>query len=79
MTVELPDVARWVEAHGIASDPEHWREQVGDGYALGHDMARLIIVAGPADSGAVASLAVVRPAHTLLFVAVDEIRGCASS
>ena len=46
--IELPDVPRWVEAHGIAADPEHWRTPLGGGFALGHDKAKLIVVeAGP--------------------------------
>lgn len=46
MTLELPDLPRWVEAHGIAGDPDGWREPLGGGFAVGHDRARLIVVAG---------------------------------
>lgn len=44
----LPDIPRWVEANGIAADPTHWKLELdgGDGYALGHDAARLIVVVG---------------------------------
>ncbi|HZJ72152.1 MAG TPA: hypothetical protein VFF36_14565, partial [Planctomycetota bacterium] len=64
---ELPDVPRWVEAHGIAADPQHWREPVGGGVALGHDAMRLIVIAGEAAPAAAATLAQSRPEHTLLF------------
>jgi len=47
VTLDLPDVPRWVEAHGIAADPTHWRRELGDGaFALGHDDARLIVIVG---------------------------------
>ncbi|HEY5946447.1 MAG TPA: GNAT family N-acetyltransferase [Kofleriaceae bacterium] len=65
--IELPDVPRWVEAHGIAADPEHWRTPLGDGFALGHDAARLIVIAGDADVHGLAALARSYPTHTLLL------------
>jgi hypothetical protein len=65
--IELPDVPRWVEAHGIAADPEHWRTPLGGGFALGHDAARLIVIAGDADAGALAGLARAYPQHTILL------------
>lgn len=40
----LPDTPRWVEAHGIALDPSHWRVEIGGGYILGHDAMKLISV-----------------------------------
>lgn len=46
MTLDLPDVPRWVEAHGIAADQAHWRLDFDRGYALGHDGARLVVVIG---------------------------------
>lgn len=69
--IDLPDVPRWLEAHGIAADPACWRERVGDGVALGHDRARLIVVTGEADAAAVTALADVRPEHALL-VAIER-------
>ena len=65
--IELPDVPRWVEAHGIAADPEHWRTPLGGGFALGHDAAKLIVVAGAADPDPLAALARSYPQHTLLL------------
>ena len=65
--IDLPDVPRWVEAHGIAADPEHWREPLGAGFALGHDPMRLVVIAGDAEPAAVATLAASHPDHTLLF------------
>ena len=57
--IDLPDVPRWVEAHGIAADPTHWRRELPNGtIALGHDAARLAVLIGdPIDLG---------PSHTLL-------------
>ena len=40
----LPDTPRWVEAHGIASDPSHWRVDLDQGYILGHDAMKLISI-----------------------------------
>ncbi|HEY5921179.1 MAG TPA: GNAT family N-acetyltransferase [Kofleriaceae bacterium] len=65
--IELPDVPRWVEAHGIAADPEHWRTPLGGGFALGHDAARLIVVAGDPDRPALDALVRAYPQHTLLL------------
>ena len=66
--IELPDVPRWVEAHGIAADPAHWRTPLGaGGYALGHDAARLIVIAGAPDHAALEALARSYPQHTLLL------------
>src|SRR5262249_16900720 len=47
-------------------DPDGWRNAVGSGFALGHDAARLAVVAGEAEPDAVADFARARP-HTLLF------------
>ena len=62
--IELPDLPRWVEAHGIAADPEGWREALGGGFAVGHDRAKLIVVAGEVETGDMARLAT-RP-HVIL-------------
>jgi hypothetical protein len=62
----LPDLPRWVEAHGIASDPAGWRARVGDGVALGHDAARLVVITGEADVAAVEALATARRDYVLL-------------
>lgn len=63
----LPDIPRWIEAHGIAADPRSWRRELGAGFAVGSDRARLIVVAGDADPAAVAALASERPTCTLLI------------
>jgi GNAT superfamily N-acetyltransferase len=62
--IELPDLPRWVEAHGIANDPEGWREPVGGGFIVGHDRAKLIVVAGDVEPSDVKPLAT-RP-HVIL-------------
>ena len=72
--IELPDLPRWVEAHGIANDPTGWRASVGGGYALGHDAAKLIVLAGELDPGAVAEFRTGYPQHTFLFTR-DELHG----
>ena len=74
----LPDVPRWVEAHGIAGDPDGWRVELGeDGFAVGHDRMRLIVIAGDPDREAVARLARERAAYTLLAaMALAPIRAC---
>lgn len=69
--LELPDLPRWIEAHGIAADPSSWRRALGDGFAVGSDRARLIVVAGDADPDAVSRLARELPQHTVL-VAIER-------
>ena len=49
--LELPDVPRWVEAHGIAGDPDGWRESLGSGFVLGHDAARRQFALAGTDGG----------------------------
>jgi GNAT superfamily N-acetyltransferase len=72
MTIELPDAPRWVEAHGIAGEPDAWRESLGHGFALGHDAARLVVIGGDADPAAAAALARARPGHVVLFAIERE-------
>jgi len=67
----LPDVPRWIEAHGLAADPASWRRELGAGFAVGNDRARLIVVAGDADAAALAALAREQLHHTLL-VAIER-------
>ena len=68
----LPDVPRWIEAHGIAADPAGWRRTLGDGLALGHDASRLIVIGGEADAPAVRALVAEHPRHTVLVAAERE-------
>lgn len=63
--IGLPDEPRWVEAHGIAGDPAGWRRALGGGFALGHDVARLIVIA-EATGEATVELAREYPHHTFL-------------
>ncbi len=69
--LDLPDEPRYVEAHGIASDPESWRRELGPGFAVGNDRARLAVVCGEADAGATLQLARAHPQHTFLVVTDD--------
>ena len=70
--IALPDEPRWVEAHGIAGDPRGWTRQLGGGggggLALGHDTAKLIVIANVTPA-AVTALAREHPHHTMLVVA----------
>lgn len=68
IVLDLPDVPRWIEAHGIAGDPEGWQE----GPVVGHDRAQLIVVTGDADPSAIARLAGERSHHTILFAIERE-------
>ena len=69
--IELPDLPRWVEANGIAGDPAHWCVALGDGFALGHDAMRLIVIAGEASPRALAELVARYPQHVLLVERAD--------
>lgn len=70
-TADLPDLPRWVEAHGIAGDPDGWLQPLGGGAALGHDGAKLIVVLGDAAPSEVATLAGRLADHTMLFERSD--------
>jgi hypothetical protein len=69
--IDLPDEPRWVEAHGIASDPASWRRVLGAGGAVGSDRARLVVAFGEADPDALRALALELASHTFL-VATEE-------
>ncbi|HEY0194981.1 MAG TPA: GNAT family N-acetyltransferase [Kofleriaceae bacterium] len=66
MTPGLPDLPRWIEAHGIAAEPASWRRGLGGGFAVGSDAARLIVVAGDPDPAQLAALAAAYPGYPLL-------------
>ena len=68
IALDLPDVPRWVEAHGIAGDPAGWR----DGVLLGHDAARLVVVIGESDAATIVHATQERPQHTFLFAIERE-------
>lgn len=69
--LQLPDEPRYVEAHGIASDPASWQRELGPGFAVGSDRARLVVVCGEADAGATLRLARAHPRHTFLVTTDD--------
>jgi hypothetical protein len=71
---ELPDIPRWVEANGIAGDRDGWRANVGRGYALGHDAAKLIVLVGELSVTDAAQFRTGYPLHSFLF-ASDDLRG----
>jgi GNAT superfamily N-acetyltransferase len=72
--LRLPDLPRWVEAHGIAAAPGGWRVELGarGGFALGHDGARLAVIVHDADPAAAAALALARPDHVVLVAPERE-------
>jgi len=63
---EVPDIPRWIEAHGIAADPASWQRGLGAGRAVGSDSAQLVVLLGDPDPAAVAALAREVPHHTVL-------------
>jgi GNAT superfamily N-acetyltransferase len=62
----LPDLPRWVEAHGIAGDPTSWCRELGAGFCVGNDRAKLIVIAGDVERAAVDALARELPQHSIL-------------
>ena len=64
--LDVPDIPRWIEAHGIAADPASWQRDLGNGRAVGSDSARLVVLLGDPDPAAVAALAREVPHHTVL-------------
>ena len=70
IALALPDIPRWVEAHGIAGDPDGWR----DGVLVGHDAARLVVVIGGAEAepSVIVQARQERPQHTFLFAIERE-------
>lgn len=66
IALEVPDIPRWIEAHGIAADPASWQRPLGNGRAVGSDSAALVVLLGDADPAAVAKLAREVPQHTVL-------------
>lgn len=63
MTLALPDVPRWIEAHGIAADAASWRR----GFAVGNPRAKLIVIVDEeADTAEIAALAREFPDHAIL-------------
>ena len=78
--LDLPDLPRWVEAHGIAADAASWRRDfAGGAYAVGSDRSKLIVLA---ESGhEAASITAARdlidsyPTHTLLVATHSVAQG----
>jgi hypothetical protein len=64
--IDLPDEPRWVEAHGMANDARSWRTELAGGFAIGHDVAKLIVT--DASPPAVAAIARDYPRHAILVV-----------
>lgn len=81
MLGDLPDIPRWVEAHGIAADPASWRRDLSGAFAVGNDRGKLIVLCepGPADAGVLSAegreLIAAYPSHTLLVASERVARG----
>ena len=73
----LPDLPRWVEAHGMAADPASWQRALGNGVAVGHDTEGLIVVAGDADLAEITALAALP--HAMIFARDDLARATGRS
>ncbi|MDB4962501.1 MAG: family N-acetyltransferase [Myxococcales bacterium] len=65
----LPDLPRWVEAHGLSTDPHAWRRTLGAGGCIGDSTGPdpVIVVWGEAPVADVIALAAELPDHTLLL------------
>lgn len=61
MTLGLPDLPRWVEAHGMATAPTSWTREG----AIGNSRAKLIVITGAARTE---DLRAEFPDHTILTV-----------
>jgi hypothetical protein len=70
--LEVPDIPRWIEAHGIAADPASWRRPLGRGFAVGSERARLMVVIGDADPAGVTELARELPGYAMLIAIERE-------
>ncbi|MEO8698435.1 MAG: GNAT family N-acetyltransferase [Kofleriaceae bacterium] len=64
--LDLPDEPRWVEAHGIAGDPTSWHRPLGAGFAIGNEIARLVVIAGDVDSASAIGVGRAHPDHVVL-------------
>ncbi len=65
MTLALPDLPRWVEAHDLARDPQSWHREGVIGHDGGADP--VICVYGELPVDTVLALANEHPQHTLLL------------
>lgn len=70
--IDLPDEPRWVEAHGLASDPTSWQRPLGSGFAVGNVAAKLAVIAGSPEPEAVMALAAEHATATLI-VTTEEL------
>jgi GNAT superfamily N-acetyltransferase len=70
--LDLPDLPRWIYAHGVAAEPDHWQRPLGGGTALGHDPTGLLVLVGAPDPAATAALIAGHPQHTLVFAIEHE-------
>lgn len=73
MSLPLPDEPRWVEAHGIAADTAGWRRDLGAGFVVGHDRARLVVASEHADASALATLASELSSHAVLMMTEPQV------
>ncbi|HRC58575.1 MAG TPA: GNAT family N-acetyltransferase, partial [Kofleriaceae bacterium] len=64
--IALPDLPRWVEAHGLLAEPTSWVERWPGGGLVGQEDAGLAVVCGLVDRPAVTRLAAEHPGVSVL-------------
>lgn len=65
-SLDLPDVPRWVEAHGLLADPSSWLERWPDGAVVGNAGDELAVICGEPRPALVAELAARHPGYHFL-------------
>lgn len=65
-SLELPDLPRWVEAHGLLADPRSWIERWPGGAAIGNPEDELAVICGEPELWLVEELAARTPGYHLL-------------
>jgi predicted GNAT family acetyltransferase len=69
--IELPDEPRWVEAHGLCSEPDSWHAAWPGGGIIGSERAALAVAVGRFDNAGFVAAAALHPRSTFLC-AVEE-------
>lgn len=66
--LDLPDLPRWVEAHGLLADPKSWLERWPGGAMVGNADDELAVLCGEPEPARVAALSARYPGYHLLTV-----------
>lgn len=67
-TLDLPDLPRWVEAHGLLADPQSWIERWPGGAVVGNGAEELAVICGELEPASVHALAERHRSYHLLSV-----------